>query len=260
MIKLNSYLLAGLVIVLIFGGIGFSTAMNWWQTESTKVPATFSEGEFAGQYDPADIRGSYSFGDVSSNFSVPLADLATAFRLPVGTDVAVFTVKDLESLNEDLPIEMGTSSVRLFVAFYNGLPFDLSVAEDSYLFPEAAQILTAHGQMQPEQAQFLATHIVSQDMTAVAADESATDESAAAESTPQPEAAATEHVAPAMTVTGATTFQNLLDWGLDPALIESVIGGTMPNAQILVKDYAVNNGQTFSTLKTALQAELDKLK
>jgi hypothetical protein len=46
--KLNSFTLAALVVIMIFGGIGISTAMNWWQTESSKTPAVFTEGEFAG--------------------------------------------------------------------------------------------------------------------------------------------------------------------------------------------------------------------
>jgi len=42
--------------------------------------------------------------------------------------------------------------------------------------------------------------------------------------------------------------------------IEAVIGNPMPDAQMVVKDYAVQLGQTFSSWKTALQAEVDKLK
>jgi hypothetical protein len=254
--KLNSFSLAALVIVFIFGGIGFSTAMNWWQTESAKVPALITEGEFAGQYNPADIRGSYTFGDVSKNFSIPVQDLATAFRLPADVDAASFGVKDLETTYADLPVEMGTSSVRLFTAFYKGLPYDLSGAEETYLFQEAAEILVKNGNMQPDQAEFLATHILTTEAAPVETAVAPAEEIA----TPTPEVAATEHIAPDMTVTGATTFQNLLDWGMSQESIESVIGKPMPASQMLVKDYAVQLGQTFSGWKTALQAELDKLK
>ena len=53
--------------------------MGWWQTESTKEAAVFTSGEFAGQANPADIRGSYTFGDVEKNFGIPAALLAQAF-------------------------------------------------------------------------------------------------------------------------------------------------------------------------------------
>ena len=65
---LTSKPLAVILFVVMFGGIAFSSAMGWWATESTKVPVTFTEGEFAGQANPADIRGSYTFGDIAKSF------------------------------------------------------------------------------------------------------------------------------------------------------------------------------------------------
>jgi hypothetical protein len=243
--KLNSYILAGLILLLIFGGIALSTAMNWWQTESTKVPVTFTDGEFAGQYDPADIRGSYTFGEISDLFNIPLKDLTAAFGLPAGKDQAAFAVKDLETLYADLPVEIGTSSVRMFVAFYNGLPYDLTTADDTYLFAAAADILTAHEKMTSDQAAFLAAHTLDLGGAATATDAA------------QAETAATEHVAVDGTVTGATTFQDLLDWGVSQVEIEQIIGAAMPDPATVVKDFVTQNGQTFSEVKTALQAAVD---
>jgi hypothetical protein len=258
--KLNSFALAALVIVLLFGGIGVSTAMNWWQTESSKIAATYTEGEFAGQANPADIRGSYTFGDVNKNFGVPLADLKTAFRLPADADPAIFQVKELEALSADLPLPVGTASVRMFVAFYKGLPYDLAAAEESYLFPEAAAILKAQNQMLPEQAAFLETHLAldASEGSAPAAVQ-ATAAPAAAEGQAAPTPAATVHVQTEKKVTGATTFQNMLDWGVSQAAIEKVIGGPMPAAATVIKTYATDKGLEFSTLKTPLQAEVDKI-
>jgi hypothetical protein len=158
--KLNSITLALIIIVLLFGGIGFSSAMNWWQTESQKIPVTYKEGEAAGQYNPADIRGSYTFGQISDLYAVSLDDLRTAFRISEGTDPASFQVKSLEAQFADLPVEMGTSSVRMFVAFYNGLPYEISEDKETYLFSEAAAVLQARGKMTSEQAAYLEAHIV----------------------------------------------------------------------------------------------------
>lgn len=253
--RLNSFTLAILIVTLIFGGIGISTVMNWWQTETTKEVAVFTEGEFAGLPNPADIRGSYTFGDVVNNFDVSLNDLATAFRLPADVDAASFKVKDLESLYEDLPVEVGTASVRMFVAFYLGLPYDLSVADDTYLFPEGAAILQARGKMLPEQAVFLESHIVPE--TAAETAES-TPEPPATNVTPTPET--TEHVAPERTITGKTTFQELLDWGVTKETIETILDGAMPAPATLIKDYAVGKGLEFSSLKTKLQEAVDQVK
>ena len=243
--KLKSYTLAALVMVILFGGILLSTAMNWWQTESTKSPDRYTSGDAAGQYDPADIRGSYTFGEISDLFAIPLEDLAAAFRLPADVDAASFTVKDLEAIVTGLPVEVGTSSVRLFTAFYNGLPYDLAASEETYLFPEAAEILTAHNKMLPEQAEYLLTHIVTADLVPPTPDETTvvTTESAEVEKK----------------VSGSTTFQYLLDWGLSQEIIETVIGEPMPDPTLLIKDFATQNGLEFSTVKNALQAEVDKL-
>ena len=51
--------------------------------------------------------------------------------------------------------EVGTASVRLFVAFYLGLPFDLST--DIYL-PESAAAILGERSLTPEQAAYLAAH------------------------------------------------------------------------------------------------------
>lgn len=263
--KLNSFTLAALIFVLLFGGIGFTSAMNWWQTESEKVPVKYTDGEAAGQYNPADIRGSYTFGQVSELFDIPLAELQIAFHIPADTDPAAYQLKSLEEQFADLPVEIGTGSVRMFVAFYKGLPFDLAAAEDTYLFEEAAAIIEQQGKLTPEQSAYMSSHIASIEAvpevlsTEAAPDtQSAPDTQAAPENTAQP--AVTEHAPEEYLVTGKTSFQNLLDWGVPQEAIEAVLGAEMPASQMLVKDYASSKGIAFSEIKDKLQAEVDKYK
>ncbi len=71
-------------------------------------------------------------------------------------------------------------------------------------------------------------------------------------------AAAAEHAAPVNTITGKTTFQELLDWGVEKDVIQTAIGENLPLPSMLVKDYAASKGVEFATLKTQLQAEVDK--
>src|SRR5512134_1233403 len=94
---LTSKPLAVILFALLFGGIAFSSVMGWWQTESSKVPVTFSEGEFAGQANPVDIRGSYTFGDIANSFNVAPEILAQAFGI-TGTEPAAFAIKELETI------------------------------------------------------------------------------------------------------------------------------------------------------------------
>ena len=153
---LTSKPLAALVVVILFGGIFFSSAMGWWQTESTKEAAKITSGEFAGQADPADIRGSYTFGDVEKNFAVPSAVLAQAFGVK-DSNPAAYAVKGLEEMYAASEQEIGTASVRLFVAFYKGMPYDLST--DIYL-PESAATILRTRNLTSEQAAYLAAHTV----------------------------------------------------------------------------------------------------
>jgi hypothetical protein len=259
--KLNSKILAALIVVILFGGITFTTLMGWWATETSKVPAKYAEGEAAGEYNPADIRGSYTFGDVSTVFNIPIEDLAAAFNLPAAPDPAGVALKTLEDIYGDLPTEIGTASVRLFTAWYLGLPYQ---PEDTdYLPLSAADILRQKGSLTPEQLAFLDAHSV--DLTAeatvsevapVAAETPAAVENAAPQ--PSADAAATEHTPEDRLVSGKTTFQQLLDWGVPQSAIESILGGSMPAPATIIKDHLAAQGLEFSSLKGAFQAEVDK--
>ena len=250
--NLTSKPLAAIIFVVFFGGIALTTATGWWQTTSSKEAATYTEGEFAGQSNPADIRGSYTFGDVEKNFGIAPAVLAQAFKVE-SNDPAAFAVKSLEEIYAESEFEIGTASVRLFVAFYNGLPIDLST--DIYL-PEEAAVLLKERTLTLEQLTYLEVHTVP-GSAAVTAPEAGTAPSSeptpAAESTSSAES--TEKL-----VKGKTTFQEILDWGVSQEVIEQVMGVPMPNPLTKVKDFCTEQGLDFETIKPALQTEVDKVK
>lgn len=265
--KLTAKPLAALVFLFIFGGIAFTTAMGWWQTTTTKVPVKFTEGEATGQYDPADIRGSYKFGDISDLFEIPLTDLQSAFRLPAGADPASYQVKSLEAQFAGLPSEIGTTSIRLFVAFYRGLPFELE--EDIYLPREAVEMLKQRAPLSPEQIAYLDAHTVHLDQiaaTPIVNDDltpEATPGPALATPTPKPAESqpdTTEHAAPERTITGKTTFQDMLDWGVTQAAIEQVLGSSMPAPDTVIREYYSSEGMEFGSAKSTLQALVDQAK
>ena len=146
-------------IVIVVAGVLGSWALDWWQTESDKIPQRLdiAPGEDAqtAAYDPADIRGSYTLGEISKLFGIPLDELAGAFI--VSPDKAEgFKVKELEGIFTDKASEVGTSSLRLFVAWYKGLPFERK--EESFLPEPAAAILRDKAELSPEQAAYLDSH------------------------------------------------------------------------------------------------------
>lgn len=250
--KLNSKALAAIIFIILFGGISFTTAMNWWQTESTKEPARFSGGKAAGEYNPADIRGSYTFGDIEDSFGVPAAELAAAFAVETN-DPASVALKDLGNLyaaSAAAGFEVGTASVRYFVALYTGLPFEIT--EETYLPQPAVEILIKRGGLTPEQQSYLQLHTVelaaAPFVPALPGEPTATPSASEDHETSQSD----------RLIKGKTTFQEVLDWGVPKEVIEGILGTEMPNPLTKVKDFCADQGLLFESAKTALQAEVDR--
>lgn len=256
--KLTSKSLAVIVVTVLFGSILFTTAMNWWQTVSTKTPAVFKDGEAAGQYNPADIRGSYTFADIEKSFGVPAQTLAEAFGMPAGTDAAAIQVKSLEAAALDPDFEIGTASVRLFVAFYTGLPYDLSV--EAWVLPAGAKILREHGLLTAERETFLAAHTAGE----VAAAPAPVITPTAVTPAPTPEHAvgsgSGEGSPTDRTVRGKTTFAEILGWGVTGDALRGALNGDLPASNLAVKDYVEQKGLDMTSVRAALQALVDAAK
>lgn len=239
--KLKSASVGLLVIIVMFGGILAAGGLNLWQTTSSKVPATFKTGEWAGQYDPQDIRGSYTFADVAKYFALPVDVLADGFGVS-RNEAADFQIKNLESMYEALKeqgMEVGTSSVRLFVAWYRGLPF--TDTELPWLPQPAAELLRKQASLSSTQLHHLETHSV--DLQ---------------EETEAP-AGGDIHTAVGESIKGKTTFRELLGWGLSQDAIEEALGRKMPPTQTVIRDFCTQNELTFSTVKAELQKKIDAI-
>jgi hypothetical protein len=235
-----------IVLVVLFGGISISAAFNIWRTESSKIPAKIERGEFAGQADPSDIRGSYSLADLQKAFEVPVDVLARAFGVSHVEDAAAFKCKQLEDIYANLPDgrEIGTDSVRLFVALYKGLPH---TPEDSTSLPNpAVSILKELGTLTEEQIALVDR--IRFDITEYK------DEAAAATREDHEEEAEDDR-----TIKGKTTFGELLSWGLSKEAIEEVFGMKIGARGTTMRDYCADKGVEFSEYKVLLQEKVDAL-
>lgn len=240
--KVKSPVLAVIIITLIFGGIALTSALGLWETVNDKIPERYSEGEFKGEYNPADIRGSYTFGDISELFEIPLEDLGKAFSIKNGTSFAEFQVKELETIYEAYKLEgkeVGTDSVRIFTALYKALPITLN--EDTFLPQPAASILKSKAVLTAEQSEYLENHTVIPLENSI----SSSEEPPAGDS--------------GETIKGKTTFKELIDWGVKKEDIEKVINQTIPDINETIKNFAEKTGVEFSSLKEPLQALVDQL-
>jgi hypothetical protein len=278
MTRIKIRVLAPIVVAAFVVGIGGTAAFNLWKTETTKEPVKYLSGEFAGQANPADIRGSYTFADITAAFGVPVADLARAFGYEAEKDPGAVQVKSLEAKYADISADrqIGTDSVRLFVALYKGLP--MTPQESTGLPSAAVEILLAKAPLDKEKiADLRAREAGAAAAPAAKAAEPAPSAPAVAPPVKPPanetaaEPPAAPPVAPAdatthtesptdRTVKGSTTIANLLDWGVAQADIEKVVGAKVTTPGVTLKDFCAAQGIEFSAVKTNIQALVDAKK
>jgi hypothetical protein len=272
-IELKTKHLAAVVPAVFIAGIGLTMAFNLWHTTTTKEPAKYSSGVFAGQANPADIRGSYTFGDVAAAFpGVPLEVLADGFG--VRQNPAAFPVKNLEAVEGGTgAYAVGTDSVRLFVARYLGLAFD--PAPETGLPRRAAELLEATGLLDPAALVDVKARIVGGEAgtaktepaapaaaaTVPAAKPAEATTTAAPGTAPEKTAAApapaTETAPVVRTVKGSTTFKELADWGVAANALEEVLGSAPGAPGVSLRDWCTEKGIEFSTVKTKVQTLVD---
>src|SRR6056297_918379 len=250
--KIDSRWLGIMIFIVIFGSVAVSLIGGYWQTESTKAPAAFESGEFEGMPNPADIRGSYSFSDVSEVFEIPVEDLIEAFALPQGTDPEEFKNKDLELIYGELEqesTEIGNGSVKLFAALYTGLPYEID--EVTYLPLEAVGILKEKADLTEEQLLYIESNGI--DVSRYRAEDNSSDE-------PQePVAEEGEDESAERLISGKTTFAELIEWGISVETIESILEREIPDESASVRDFCTQEEIEFSLVKEKLQEEADSL-
>ncbi|MBK5251860.1 MAG: hypothetical protein JJE29_04425 [Peptostreptococcaceae bacterium] len=249
--KIKSGVLGIIIFLAIFGGIAFSSSLGYWQTESSKEPAVYDSGEFEGMPNPGDIRGSYSFSDVSEAFGIPIEDLTMAFVLPEDTDPGEFKNKDLELIYENLKeegTEIGNGSVKLFVALYLGLPYEIE--EGTFLPLEAVAILKEKAEPTEEQIEYIERNGI--EVRSYNAEESPALEM-------DDDAKTSGEETDERTINGKTTFADLLDWGITSESIGKILGTDIPEAGLSIKDFCTQKGLEFLPIKEELQREADAL-
>ncbi len=239
--KINLRNVGIIIIVVIFTGISATIAAGVWTTESDKIPATYNEGEFEGLYNPEDIRGSYAFKEVSDLFDIELDVLYRAFGLE-NLNNEELKSKDLEGLYAEAENEIGNGSVQVFVALYKNLPILL---EDTYLLEQAVEIIMENNKnLTDEQLLYLKEHtVILPEINGDTLNE---------EDKEQTEEIKDETTEEDNLVKGATTFKQVLDAGITKEQIEEILGMKMPSSNMAIKDFCLEEGLSFSDIKTKL--------
>lgn len=267
MIAIKTKTLGIVAVAVIFGGIAASAGLGLWKTTSSKEPAKIKSGEFSGMPSPSDIRGSYTWADVAKAFAIPERSVITAFS-GTGPDEKVNSLEALYAGKLPPGAEIGTDSVRMFVALYTNLPHE---PEAETVLPKTAiDILRAEGKA--DEPRIAAAEARSLSIAGNPASilpsgqqspveplkplESATTGEAATQAvsaTP----ASVEHTPAVGAIVGKTTFYDLKSWGFDMKKVEAILGGTGPSSQS-IKDYCTAMGLSFSEIKVKLEEAAPK--
>lgn len=236
---------AALILPLLFVlGIGFTMINGYWQTESSKIPVKLVTGDAAGEYDPGDIRGSYSLQDVENAFEIPVETLAKAFGISDVENPGSVKIKEFEeSFGIIDGMEVGTDSMRLFVALYLGRPF--TPEEDTALPQPAYNILKKESGLSSEVLESVMESVVSLSSVHLVEEgsEDGTEDHESAE---------------LLEIKGKTLFSEVLDAGISEEQIVEALGGvSMGPRNMTVRDYCSEQGIEFSAVKAVLQSLLD---
>ena len=241
----NKAAFVAIVMVLsLVAGVGIAKITGYWKTEGRKVPMKISQGEFEGESDPGDIRGSYSFADIEAAFGIPSEMTAAAFGMP-GDDPGQMKAKNVEETWGEMEggVEVGTDSIKLFTALWIGLPHD---AEETSVLPTAAvEILEAYQRIDAAQAAELR-------LTAVALPNAVGGEAVPAESDQSD-----DHEIPDRMVRGFTTFGDLKGWGVTEEMWQEKFDKSMGSRSTSIKDWAEDTGIPMSEIKSLAQDMVD---
>ena len=233
------------ILLLFIGGYGLTNAMGLWHTETTKTPAKILSGEFEGENNPEDIRGSYSFSDIAIQFDIPVDTLKLAFEIPETTDAEAFKSKDIETLYEG--VEIGNDAMKAFVSLYKGMAYEL----EELILPDSAVdiILAKQAEMPADKVEALNTTRLSRMTVGEDLETSERVSENTTESTPEstPESTTEEP-----TINGNTTFAQVLELGISESNVAKIIGADIPNPAMTVKSYCLEKGMNFSEVKTKL--------
>lgn len=150
--KVKPQIVIAIVLVILAAGVGYAALSGAWATNSSNGNGS-GDGNGSGQNQG--IRGSSTFTEISSQYGIAEEELMSAFGVS-GEDAGTVTPGSLTEIYPDA--EIGTGSVRLFVALYLGEEYDLT--GDANLLESGVQMLLERGTLTIEQEQYLDLHTV----------------------------------------------------------------------------------------------------
>lgn len=240
--KAENRIIIIVIIISIFGVYGVSKVTGIWDKAFSREPISpVSEN---GEYDPSLVKGSSYFYEISDWFDIPLEDLGVAFKIPEDK-MDDFRNKDLEELYASVVSgdeEIGNGSVKFFISLYKGIEYELEESEAVYLPDTAVKLLKEKIDLTDAMREYIEEHtIVISNIEIENFDSEENIENS------------TEIEKEFFTITGKTTFEELVNNGYSIEYLKKLVGGDIENKNISVRDYCETLGIEFSDIKTILE-------
>lgn len=235
--KIKSIHILLAIIIIIGGGIFLASELDLYNTTRTRSPRKTIEGA----YDISDMRGSHTLEEIEKYYQLPASSVIKAFGLRPDTNPNFFQLKDMKEIFKPVELEgeeyiVETDTVKVFASLYLKIPF---VSNETFYLPgKTVNYLIESDKLTGEEKEYWQGHtfkleyLDSKYLTASEFSKIVVEE------------------AEEFKVTGRTTIQELLDFGVTEEKFEEIIGFKVPdNKSILVRDFVINKGLEFGEIK-----------
>jgi len=235
--KIKSIHILLAIIIVIGGGILLASELDLYNTTRVKTPRKTAEGIA----DVIDMRGSHSLEEIEKYYKLPASSVIEAFGLRPDTDPNFFQLKDMKEIFTPVELEEGeyiveTDTVKVFTSLYLKIPY---VSDETFYLPEkTVNYLIENDKLTGEEKEYWQGHafkleyLDSKYLTASEFSKIVVEE------------------AGGFKVTGRTTIQELLDYGVTEEKFEEVTGFKIPDKKLVsFRDFVIDKGLEFGEVK-----------
>lgn len=255
--RIRSFHILLAIIIIIGGGILLASELDLYNTTRVKSPRKTVEG----LYNITDIRGSHTLEEIEKYYQVPAFSVIKAFGLKPDTNPSIFKLKDLGEMYKPVELEgkeynVETDTIRVFVSLYLKSPY---ISNETFYLPEkTVNYLIENDKLTGEEKEYWLAHTfkleyLENDNLSVSETSErikGTVEEKAEEKVEEMVEDKVAEEAEGFKVTGKTTVQELLDWGITEEKFKEITGFKIPeDRSVLLKDFTADKGIEFIEIK-----------
>jgi len=187
------------------------------------------------------MRGSHTLEEIEKYYQLPASSVIEVFGLRPDTNPKFFQLKDMKEIFKSVELEgeeyvVETDTVKVFTSLYLKIPY---VSDETFYLPrKTVNYLIENDKLTEEEKEYWQGHtfkleyLDSKYLTASEFSKIVVEEDEG------------------FKVTGRTTIQELLDFGITEEKFEEITGFKIPdNKSVFVRDFIIDKGLEFGEIK-----------